>query len=118
MVIARDHPVGAALKDADLGRRLGHLRHELRRAATVADDRHPPARKVLAVIPFGGMEGDALEAIHAIEIRPGRLVELADRGDQHGGSQHLAVGQFEPPAGFGLLELRARHLDVAAHMGA
>ena len=50
-VVARHHPVGAALEDAELFGLLRDLGNELDGAGRVPDDGHPSSGEIVRVIP-------------------------------------------------------------------
>ena len=95
----RHHPRGRALEDVqpcDLGLDRGH---ELDRGRAGADACDALAGDVMAVVPAGGVEDLAPEAIEAGHVGDARLAQRAHAGDQHARADRCAGGLDAPAAG-------------------
>ena len=76
------HPRRGALVELKFGDLPDDLRHDLDRAGTSPDDRHPLAGQVDAVVPLRGMESRAGEFLTTLDVREGRDVQRARPRDQ------------------------------------
>ncbi len=65
---ARDHPRRGALIELKFGDLADDLGHDLDRAGTGPDDRHPLAGQVDTVVPLGGMESGAGEFVATCDL--------------------------------------------------
>src|SRR3712207_1550071 len=79
----RDDPRGGPLVEVQLGGLLGDFGDELDRARTGPDDRDALARKIVVVLPFGGMEAVAGEIVATIDFRKCGIRQLAACADQY-----------------------------------
>ena len=81
VVVGGQQPGRGALIDVNMARLVHQAGDELRRAGPCPDDRNAPSRQIHRVVPGGGVEGGAVEALAALNGRKGRPVELPHRAD-------------------------------------
>ena len=88
------HPLRGALEDRQLPDVLGNGRSDLESGGAGAKHHDVLSREVDRVVPAGGVEGIAGEALRTGKVGNEWLVELAHRADHRSGPQHLvaAVG--------------------------
>ncbi len=93
----RHHPDRGALVHRQVGNLLHQLRDELHGGGTGADDGHPATLERVVVLPVGGMDDLAREAVDPRDLRHLRLRQEARRRDQVARGQRLTVGKGDPP---------------------
>lgn len=117
----RQHVRGRPLEDRQMSGERRDLRHELGRARSRADHRHPPAPQVDVVPPAGAVEDLTGEAAESGQRRDRRRGQLPGRADQHVGLDDITVCQSDAPPVSRLVERRGHHLgaepDPVAHHG-
>ena len=120
-VVKRCAPVGGALKDGEMRRRLGNLLDRLDTGRAGTDHRHALAFETHRLVrPLGGMARNTLEALDAVDQRQRGHRERADRGDQKTCAQLLSVIEAQLPDPCGFLPVGRAHAstehDVAAQI--
>ena len=120
-VVKRCAPVGRALIDGEMSRRLGNLLDRLDAGGAGADHCDAFAFETHRLVrPLGGMARHTLEALDAVDQRQRGHRERPDRGDQKTRAQVLSVieAQLPDPCGFlpvGRANASTEH-DVAAQI--
>ena len=112
-VRVRHDPGRGALEHVQLLHLRLDLRHELDRRGAGADDGHPLASELVLVVPAGGVEGRALEALHAGQVGVARIAQRPLGGDDDVGRE-LALGRLESPQLLVLVPVGREQVGVEA----
>ena len=112
-VAARHEPVAGPLEDDEPVDLLRDLGHELDGARPGADHGHALAAQVVVVVPPGGVEAVAGEAVEPFDPGVGLAVELAGGDDHRLALPAAPVGARRRPDAAVLVPAACGHLDVA-----